>query len=251
MFAALSENNAFFRGKINIAIMLAPVTRVDRLTSSAIQRLKENESLLALMERNPELFSSAQTEGMFSSGFFKITGIHNVAIACFSDEDTSLISPTGLETFMGHYPAGTSFRSINHFKQILNQKKFQKYDFGKEENLKKYNQEEPPEYDLTKVKGVPIALFCGLKDQLASPLDYHWLMEHLLENNTTDDQTLIYFKEFNLGHMGFLVPPNRQHFYEMLELCKAYNPYYDVPVVLGLNRAQSEETGSEPKDQKQ
>ena len=32
--------------------------------------------------------------------------------------------------------------------------------------------------------------------------------------------------------MGFLLPPNKTHFYEMLELCKAYNPHYDVPINL-------------------
>jgi len=26
----------------------------------------------------------------------------------------------------------------------------------------------PPEYDLSKIKEVPIALFCGIKDRLAS-----------------------------------------------------------------------------------
>jgi len=109
-----------------------------------------------------------------------------------------------------------------HFKQILLSKKFQKFDYGKDENLKRYNSAAPPEYDLSQIKEVPIALFCGSKDQLASKDDYLWLREQLLD-------TLCYFKEFNLGHMGFLIPPNRQHFYEMLELCKAYNPHFYMP----------------------
>lgn len=36
MFAALSENLDFFKPKINLAIMLAPVARVDRMSSSTI-----------------------------------------------------------------------------------------------------------------------------------------------------------------------------------------------------------------------
>ena len=36
MFAALSENIEFFVQKINVAIMLAPVARVDRLDSTTI-----------------------------------------------------------------------------------------------------------------------------------------------------------------------------------------------------------------------
>jgi hypothetical protein len=36
MFAALSENLEFFLPKINLAIMLAPVARVDRLASKSL-----------------------------------------------------------------------------------------------------------------------------------------------------------------------------------------------------------------------
>jgi hypothetical protein len=43
MFAALSENLDFFKPKINLAIMLAPVARVDRLSSSTLQKLKDNK----------------------------------------------------------------------------------------------------------------------------------------------------------------------------------------------------------------
>ena len=37
MFAALSENLDFFKERINLVVMLAPVTRVDHLSSQAIQ----------------------------------------------------------------------------------------------------------------------------------------------------------------------------------------------------------------------
>lgn len=56
-----------------------------------------------------EMFSSPQVEGMLSSSFFKITGMHNLGVSLFSDEDTSLISPQGMESFLGHFPAGSSF----------------------------------------------------------------------------------------------------------------------------------------------
>jgi len=36
MFAGLIENSDFFKGKINLAIMLAPVARVDRMTSKTL-----------------------------------------------------------------------------------------------------------------------------------------------------------------------------------------------------------------------
>jgi hypothetical protein len=43
--------------------------------------------------------------------------------------------------------------------------KFQKYDYGKEENLKKYGQEEPPLYNLTNII-VPLVMYYGKHDIL-------------------------------------------------------------------------------------
>jgi hypothetical protein len=42
MFAALIENLDFFKTKINLAIMLAPVTRVDRMTCGTVHKLKDS-----------------------------------------------------------------------------------------------------------------------------------------------------------------------------------------------------------------
>jgi len=43
MFAALCENLDFFKPRLNLAIMLAPVARVDRLGSATCQKYKENK----------------------------------------------------------------------------------------------------------------------------------------------------------------------------------------------------------------
>jgi len=89
--------------------------------------------------------------------------------------------------------------------------------------LSRYGSKEPPIYDLSKIDKVPIALFCGSTDRLASPEDYKWLKGQLLK-------TLCYFKEYSLGHMGFLMPPNplHSHFLDMLELMKTFNPDYAI-----------------------
>lgn len=118
MFAALCENLEFFKPKINLAIMLAPVARVDRLSSPTIQRLKESENVRAFLENTmgPELLPSPQVDGKISAGFMKVTGLGSFGAGLFSDEDPTLISELGLETFMGHFPSGTSYRCVNHFR---------------------------------------------------------------------------------------------------------------------------------------
>lgn len=37
-------------------------------------------------------------------------------------------------------------------------------------------------------------------------------------------QTLVFFKEYEFGHVAFLIPPHKRHFFEMLELCRVFNP---------------------------
>ena len=77
---------------------------------------------------------------------------------------------------MAHQPAGAGWRTLIHYGQIIAKGKFQRFDFGKSENLKKYGQEVPPEYDLSKIK-VPTALFTGDIDTLADQKDVKWLKE--------------------------------------------------------------------------
>lgn len=88
MFAAMSENLDFFKPKINLAIMLAPVARVDRLSSSTLQKLKDNKQLLDFLQKmGPEMLPNPQIDGKVSSGFMKMTGLHSFSIGLLSDED--------------------------------------------------------------------------------------------------------------------------------------------------------------------
>ena len=76
---------------------------------------------------------------------------------------------------MAHFPAGASVQSLMHYAQVIQSKKFQKYDWGKKTNLVKYGQDSPPEIDLTKIDKVPTALFVGTQDDLGDVDDNHWL----------------------------------------------------------------------------
>ena len=56
---------------------------------------------------------------------------------------------------------------------------------------------------------------------LASPEDYKWLRDMLIAS-----ESLVFYKEYNLGHMGLLFPPNKRSFFDMLELIKTFNPEF-------------------------
>lgn len=54
---------------------------------------------------------------------------------------------------------GTSYKSYQHWQQIMLSERFQRFDFGESKNQEVYNQKTPPEIDLSKIKHVPIAMF--------------------------------------------------------------------------------------------
>ena len=76
IFAALIDNAEFFKPKINVAIMLAPVTRVDRMTCGSVHKLKDNDKLFELLEKTQgnEVMALPSVDGKISSGFLKATG---------------------------------------------------------------------------------------------------------------------------------------------------------------------------------
>ena len=61
----------------------------------------------------------------------------------------------------------------------MKNKRFEYFDYGKEENLKRYGIEEPPLIPLENIENFPIALLAGTEDKLATIEDVKWLMEGL------------------------------------------------------------------------
>jgi len=52
---------------------------------------------------------------------------------------------------------------------------------------------------------------CGKEDLLSSPGDYKFLAAELTANDSC-----VFYKEYDMGHIGFLIPVNRYHILEIL-----------------------------------
>jgi hypothetical protein len=61
---------------------------------------------------------------------------------------------------------GTSLKNMIHMGQLINSGKFQKFDFGKEQNLFEYFQEDPPEIKIENIE-IPIAMYIAEQDYIA------------------------------------------------------------------------------------
>jgi hypothetical protein len=49
-----------------------------------------------------------------------------------------MIDEKGILNFNGHFPCGSSFKSVEHLRQIILRKEFAMFDKGEVENLKTY-----------------------------------------------------------------------------------------------------------------
>ena len=77
MFAALIDQSDFFKDKVNIAIMLAPVTRVKNLKAKAIQNIKGNQTILSAVESiyGSEVQGAPLVESQLTASLFEITNV--------------------------------------------------------------------------------------------------------------------------------------------------------------------------------
>ena len=116
-------------------VMLAPVARVDRCKNSTIQSMSGQETTVKIIKKmGPNVMPNPQVGGKFMSGLMSVTRATKTGLNIISDSDPEKLSYSGLKNYLGHFPAGTSFMCINHYRQILLAKRFQKYDHGPEIN---------------------------------------------------------------------------------------------------------------------
>ncbi|KAM7351074.1 lipase 2 [Cochliomyia hominivorax] len=80
----------------------------------------------------------------------------------------------------GQLLQGGSLKEIRHLQQIWKSGDFVAYDYEPQGNLLLYQSVNPLNYDLTKVK-VPMILYFGDTDALASPQGVHHIYAHVME----------------------------------------------------------------------
>ncbi|KAH0623580.1 hypothetical protein JD844_006494 [Phrynosoma platyrhinos] len=79
-----------------------------------------------------------------------------------------------IDVYMSHFPDSTSVQNLLHWGQIYKTGKFRAFDYGSG-NQDKYNQTEPPSYDLESMR-VPTTVWYGEKDWFADPDNVKALM---------------------------------------------------------------------------
>ncbi|XP_011499460.1 PREDICTED: lipase 3-like [Ceratosolen solmsi marchali] len=132
--------------------------------------------------------------------------------------DKNEFNYTLLPMILSHTPAGASTKTIIHYGQEIKSGRFQRYDYGTNDNIKMYNRTTPPDYDLSKIQ-VPIGIFWSQNDWLASPIDVHKLFD-LLPKKILNYK--VNYSMFN--HIDFMwaVDAPKLVYVELLSVMKTY-----------------------------
>merc|ERR1712166_253640 len=104
-----------------------------------------------------------------------------------------------------HEPGATSVQNILHYGQAQRSNKFQHFDFGKHENLKRYGQASPPEYLLSQIpKSLNFTIIGGLNDELADPDDVARLVSGLREGRDVSSTGVEFWLQPGYAHLDYL-----------------------------------------------
>ena len=220
MFIRMSDDIDWWNKRVHIFASLAGVAKLDHCGSKLLTTLANEPRLIKGIKKLGiyEMFPADYLQSAIFARVCKVFSfICDVFIQFISDEDAGLDNQKRISNFMGHYPAGTSLKSLDHFAQIVRAKKFQRFDYGKRENKKRYGQPTPPEFDLSKISDTKIIQIYGSSDLLADPTDSLWLNEQLGDN-------VCYVQEYELGHMSFLLAKDMTYFHDVVKHLKE-NPW--------------------------
>lgn len=124
----------------------------------------------------------------------------HVISSIVQNDPTDQIEWTALHNLFYYQPGGTSTKNLIHWLQNLGTTSIRQFDYGSELNLKYYNQTEPLEYDLDKLKNMTIDIFVTSTDG-----DPYCVKEDLLLMTQTFTRAKMFVKEVhNYNHLDYL-----------------------------------------------
>ena len=111
---------------------------------------------------------------------------------------------------------GTSLKNIKKTKQTIDHdsKYFTFYDYGEEENQKRYGSAQPPAVDYSKIR-TKFAIMGGSEDAITTPEDTQLLLDLMPK------ESVVFSKlDYKLDHAGFILSPNLHHMQDTVDLLK-------------------------------
>ena len=123
-------------------IAIAPTYKLDHLSSDYMNLLFHSdiamEGLRAVGPKLPmEPLIDPQTTALIFDSYLGINLIFDY-MKWIVEPQPELVSLKALEVWLNFYPAGASFKLIDHIRQIVVTGETKKYDYGIDENIERY-----------------------------------------------------------------------------------------------------------------
>jgi len=201
-FAALSAKPAL-QQKVAILVALAPAIYLRYTSSIPFLLLAQlhTDQIVDMLGQHEFLPARKATADIFGevcrTSPLACTSILT-AICGFNPHNLNI---TRLPTYVAYAPSGTSVKNMAHWAQLIRQSKeertslFRRFDYGNKcfttrpsrngvdtpQNCNKrvYNTDVPPSFNVSALTDVPIAIFSGVQDIIADPVDIEAFVESL------------------------------------------------------------------------
>lgn len=209
LFAGASLDPEYFSSRINCFMAFGPVTTLGNVGSHFVGIMARTRLDVILTKLNIFNEFLADTQAvydfqMFVCKHFKF--LCNEMLRMISDLKAKDDDLSRFLIFIGRFPSGTSLRSMYHFGENIRNDQFASLIDKKL-------------YPLEKISGIPISLFVGKDDELATVKDNRILKEIL-----TKSDVLEFYKEYDgMGHLSFFLSVTNEHLNDMLPILDKYS----------------------------
>ncbi|XP_023301971.2 lipase 1-like [Lucilia cuprina] len=175
-FWVLCSLHAQYNRKITIMQALAPVAYLKHIRTPFVSQFHEfskasKDRVREFLPHNDMMlhmcFTSKLAENMCVQFLNQMLG-----------NDNGQTNLARYPVIIGHVPAGCNLKQFVHYLQLIKSNRFCQYDYGREENMQRFNQNSPPDYPLAKIT-VPVALHYAYNDYLNSHINVKRLAETL------------------------------------------------------------------------
>jgi len=211
MFAGMAMDPEFFKARINGVFALGPISRLKHVGSTFLKYVAKFQldyffQKLGIIELFQNTDKVNQIQALLCKHLFIICdGLLSMIADTHVDKDDNA---ERFLVFIAHYPAGTSLRSLRHFAEMIRGGNFS--PLGVKE-----------EYNYKNIKDMPLYLFVGKDDRLATVEDNRIFKEILKENGS-----LQFYREYDdTGHASFFISETNNHIEDLIFYIEALNKY--------------------------
>ena len=220
MFVGLIRQNQWFIDRVNLFISFAALARMDNIFGLPLIPYGNPLPYEILRRFNINRFPPID-EYIRNSTSLTCQVLPFVCqlalnpVAFYNPVNDNL--PAG-EALQSRLPSPSSMMLMEHFAQIHQSGRFQDYDYGPQSNMARYGSETPPEFDLTQITGIPVALFVQSLDNEGDRVDSEWLLQQI-------DDIVVFNRTYqNYAHFDLYVAENTtDYLVDVVDLLEQFN----------------------------